>query len=342
MSDQKIVVIGASAGGVDALMEVARHLPKDLAAPVLVVLHVPAETPSLLPQILARHGNLPAKAAEDGEKSRNGTIYVAPPDHHLLVENDGTLTLRRGPRENRHRPSVDPLFRSAAIAAGSNAIGVILTGSLDDGTAGLLAIKNRGGFTIVQDPEDAVYPGMPRSALEHVDVDVCVPLDRITQEIVKAVNQHGRARPRAVPEDMDMEKRIAAMDGPTMQEDDRPGEPSAFSCPECGGVLWEIKDGEYVRYRCRVGHAYSPETMLGAQSELLEEALWTAMKTLEESARLSRRLADNERARGHDWMVKRFEEREKDARSHADVIRRFLLSQNATVPVETAREEAGR
>jgi two-component system, chemotaxis family, protein-glutamate methylesterase/glutaminase len=340
-SEQKIVVIGASAGGVEALTQVVRHLPKNLAAPVFVVLHIPPDATSVLPDILARNGRLRAKAARDGERYENGTIYVAPPDFHLLV-NDGTLRLRRGPRENRVRPSVDPLFRSAAIAAGPHAIGVILTGSLDDGTAGLIAIKQRGGTAIIQDPKDAVYPGMPQSALEHVDADVCVPLSRISEEIVNAVNRPVvRPRPRAVvTEDMEMEKKIAEMDSATMQDDNRPGEPSAFSCPECGGVLWEIKDGEYVRFRCRVGHGYSPETMLGAQSEQLEAALWSAMKTLEESARLSRRLADSERARGHDWMVERFEERERDARDRAEVIRQFLMSQSTTVPIESPREQA--
>ena len=343
MSEDKIVVIGASAGGVDALMDVARNLPRDLRAPILVVLHIPADSPSLLAQILERQGNVPAKTAEDGEKLRNGTIYVAPPDFHLLVHKKGIVRLARGPRENRHRPAVDPLFRSAALAYGSGAIGVILTGSLDDGTAGLLAIKNCGGYTIVQDPKDAVYPGMPQSAIENVDIDRCAPLAAIVHEIVNAVDRRIREVPKlrhAEMESMEMEKKIADMDAATLQDDDRPGQPSAFSCPDCGGVLWEIQDGEYVRFRCRVGHAFSPETMLGAQSEVLEEALWSAMKTLEESARLSRRLADNERARGHDWIVKRFEEREKDARDRAEVIRRFLMSLPGSVPVETSEEQA--
>jgi two-component system chemotaxis response regulator CheB len=339
LPDPKLVVIGTSAGGVDALMTIVRELPRSLPAPILVVLHVPADSPSLLASILNRQGGIPAKTAQDGERYASGTIYVAPPDHHLLVE-DGFLRTVRGPRENRHRPAIDPLFRSAALARGPNAIGVILTGSLDDGTAGLLAIKNVGGTAIVQDPRDAVYPAMPASALEHVKVDYVVPLADMAGTIVQAVNSEPlEARESGDTSLIEFETRIAEMDPESLQQDDRPGRPSAFSCPDCGGVLWEVQDGDYTRFRCRVGHAFSPETMLGAQSDILEEAMWTALKTLEESARLSRRLAANERARGHDWMVKRFEEREEDARAKAEQIRQFLTAQISTVPVEAPLPE---
>lgn len=325
---QRIVVVGTSAGGVEALMKLAAALPRNFGAPVVIVLHTRAEGPSLLPQILSRAGHLPAQEARDGERLRPGHIYTSIPDHHLLIENDKTIRLAKGPRENRHRPAIDPLFRTAALAFRERCIGVILTGTLDDGTAGMLAVKQSGGITIVQDPTDAFYPSMPQNVLDHVAVDFRLPLDDIAAKLVECLKE-----PCATPETLadlemlEMEKKIVAFEPATLQDDDRPGTPSAYSCPDCGGVLWEIEDGDYVRYRCRVGHAFSPETMLDAQSDVLEEALWTAMKTLEESARLSARLAASERRRGHDWLVQRFEERERDARTRADVIRRFLVTE---------------
>jgi two-component system chemotaxis response regulator CheB len=281
---------------------------------------------------------LPAKEADDGELYRSGVIYVAPPDKHLLIAKDGKLRTVRGPRENRHRPAVDPLFRSAAAVLGSHVVGVVLTGALDDGTAGLLAIKKRKGIAIVQDPGDALYPAMPSSAIEHVNADHVLPLSDIARQLTLTVNEPRHGNPSPPPDDqMLMEVRMAEMDSRTMQDDQRPGDPSPYSCPDCGGVLWEIEDGEYVRYRCRVGHAFSTETMLGAQSEVLEEALWTAAKTLEESARLSQRLARAERDKGHGWLAKRFEEKEQEARERVEVIRRFLLkSDTSEVPIEIA------
>ncbi len=336
VSSSKIVVIGASAGGIEALGELVRGLEPGFGAPILVVVHVTPDAPSLLPKILARAGTVQTKTAVDGERVENGMLYVAPPDRHLIIEADGTLRTPRGPRENRHRPAVDPLFRSAALAYGSNAIGVILSGSLDDGTAGLLAIEDRGGITMVQDPEEAAYPGMPESALAYVKVDHVLPVKDIARQLAISVNE---ARPveeeGSTMKQMDLEKRIAGMDSDAFRGDDRPGRPSAFSCPDCGGVLWQIEDGEFTRFRCRVGHAYSPESMLGAQADVLEEALWTAMKTLDENARLAKRLADSERVRGHAWLTRRFEQREREARDRAEVIRRFLASGDSTVTLAT-------
>ena len=342
MDNDRVVVIGASAGGVEALIELIPKLPRVFAAPICIVVHIPAESPSLLASILARRSKLDVEEAVDGAELVKGKVYVAPPDRHMIIDSGRTLVLTHGPRENRHRPAVDPLFRSAALAYGGGAVGVILSGSLDDGTAGLLAIKRVGGMAVVQSPQDAMYSGMPQSAIENVeDIDYVVPL----AEIPSALNQCLKT-PRLAPvsasrlELMNMEKKISEMDEGAMETDDRPGQPSAFSCPDCGGVLWEIEDGEYVRFRCRVGHAFSPETMLGAQSEVLEEALWTALKTLEESAHLSKRLANTERERGHNWMMKRFQEREAEARERAEVIRKVLSRMSATVPAEAVEERA--
>lgn len=329
LSENRIVVIGASAGGVEALIRLAQDLPPDFPAPIAVVLHVPPDSPSMLAEILRRKGRLPAKTAEAGEHFQPGTIYVAQPDHHLLVRRNGALTMHvaRGPRENRHRPSVDPLFRSAALMGRENAIGVILSGTLDDGTAGLIAIKQCGGIAIVQDPADALYPGMPQSAIENVEVDHVVPLAEIGTLLGQLVRQPRPERTVAAPAppNLRLEINLAELEHDSLHADERPGRPSPYSCPDCGGVLWEIEDGEYVRFRCRVGHAYSPESMLGAQDDRLEEALWSAVKTLEESARLSHRLAASERQRGNEWLVKRFEEKEQEARDRVEVIRRHLL-----------------
>jgi len=325
-------------------MQLARSLPADFPAPICIVLHVPADSPSLLAQILGREGRMAAKMAEHGDIYMPGHIYVAPPDRHLVIGADGTLHVTRGPRENRHRPSVDPLFRSAALVFGHRAIGVVLSGTLDDGTAGMISIKERNGLTVVQDPRTALYPGMPQSVMDHIEVDYAVPIAELGTLLTRLAGEDPpAARPVRVNRDLEMETRMAELDKDALTGDERPGHPSPYSCPECGGVLWELAEGEYVRYRCRVGHAYSPETMLSAQDEVLEEALWSAVKTLEESARLSKRLAASERARGHDWLAKRFEEKEKDARAQVEVIRRHLLRrEDATVPVAVEPPAVGQ
>lgn len=335
----RIVVIGASAGGVDALLDLATQLPAEFPAPILVVIHVPADSPSVLPEILTRRGNLEARHARNGEVPRAGVIYIAPPDRHLLVGSQGQLGVTRGPRENRHRPSVDPLFRSAAGVYRNCVVAVVLSGTLDDGTAGMIAVARENGITIVQDPEDALYPSMPANVLRSVDVDHIVPVRQLSatlREVLAAPAPHpSHHHDRTL---LEIESKIAQMEPHAMAIDSRPGQPSAFSCPDCGGVLWEIEDGDYTRYRCRVGHAYSPESMLGAQENEMEEAMWAAMKTLEESARLSHKLAADERQRGHGWLVDRFEEKERHARKRAEVIREFLEQLNGRVPVPVETE----
>ena len=338
MTEERIVVIGASAGGVDALLSLTKGLPANFPAPICVVLHIPPDSPRLLAKILARQSKLNVKEAEDGERYEAGTISIAPPDRHLLVADDGTLHVGRGPRENRHRPAVDPLFRSVALSHGRRAIGIILSGTLDDGTAGLLAIKQRGGIAIVQDPRDAIYPGMPQSAVQNVDVDHVVPLAEMATRLIEVVQAPPPVRliKPIVSDDLPLNVKMAELDHDALEPDERPGRPSPYSCPDCGGVLWKIENNEYLRFRCRVGHAFSPETMLRAQDDVLEEALWSALKTLEESARLSRRLAQSERLRGHAWLAERFEAKERGARQRVEVIRRFLASGSATAAVEPA------
>src|SRR5215467_8584820 len=291
-AERNIIVIGCSVGGVEALQRLVGGLPKDFPAALFVVLHLAPQSTSVLPDILKRAGSLPAGHPRDGEMIRTGRIYVAPPDNHLMIE-DGRVRIAHGPKENRHRPAVDPLFRSAAHWYGRRVIGVVLTGSLDDGTAGLLSIKRRGGITIVQDPADAVCGDMPRSAIETVQVDFIEPLERIPQLLeelaVVKVSENGTGKSSRLKKETD----IAELDMNAIEDENRPGTPSPFACPECGGVLWELDGDKMLRFRCRVGHAYTASSLSVEQTEAVEGALWAAMRALEEGASLARRMADN-------------------------------------------------
>ena len=326
MPDHGIVVVGASAGGVEALTDLAASLPSDLSAAVFVVLHLPATGTSALPEILRRHGPLPAAHVRDGEPIQPGRIYVAPPDHHVLVRT-GHVHLSRGPRENGHRPAIDPLFRSAAREYAARVIGVVLSGALEDGTAGLLAIKSRGGIAVVQNPEDALYPGMPGNAVEHAQVDHVLAAASMGKLLTRLLAD--LAEPPADPAPTGMRVEVE-MEGFSMEafEGNHPGRPSGFSCPDCHGVLWQIKDGGLERYRCRVGHAWSPESLLTQQSEALEAALWVALRSLEERAALARRLAEPARRRGHAITATRFEEQAAEAQQAARLVRDLLLNRD--------------
>lgn len=229
-------------------MKLVGGLPADLPAAVFVVVHLLPGAPSVLPKILNRSGPLKAVACEDGQPIKRGYIYVARPNFHLLT-NDGYVSVMRGPKENRHRPAVDTLFRSAAVAFGPRVAGVVLTGSLNDGTVGLAAIKQRGGMAIVQDPDDALFSGMPQSALEHVEVDHCLPLSGIAPLLARVVHEEVEEGAYPVPDDMEMEDRMARLDPATPENVEKLGHPSAFTCPECEGPLWEIRDEDILRDR---------------------------------------------------------------------------------------------
>ena len=342
MPGHDIIVIGASAGGVEALVKLAGQLPADLPASIFIVLHIPAQSPSLLPDILSRSGRLEAVHPQNGESIARRRIYIAPPDHHLLVTH-GHVHVIRGPKENRHRPAIDPLFRSAALAFGPRVVGVVLTGALDDGTAGLYAVKRRGGIAIVQDPHEALYPSMPRSVLEHVNVDYCLSLSAIGPRLERLAHQQtGEEGAYPVPEDMEEEVKYAAMnlDDGIFSTSERVGKPSAFSCPECGGVLWELRDQDLLRFRCRVGHAFSVESVEAAQVEQLEDALWTALKTLEENASLSRRMAKRASERGQKSLVRLYEERVRGAEQRARLIQQVFEKEKPVSIPEAAIGQA--
>lgn len=318
MSYHDIVVIGASAGGVEALRTLVAGLPEDLPAAVLVVLHVPRLSPSALPLILDRYCALPVRHAIDGQLVQRGQIYVAPPDAHmLLIEN--RIRLSRGPSENGHRPAVDPLFRSAARGYGPRVVGVVLSGSRDDGAAGLALIASLGGITIVQDPQDALHASMPRAALEAVTPHHVLPISLIGEAISKVV---GSPVPQARPEpdsEQDGEAAMADLD-PYLTTEDLGGNPAGYGCPSCGGSLFEMPGAPLPRYRCRVGHVWSPESLLEEQTIALEGALWMALRALEEKAELSRRLSEASRRSGRE----RYSQVAQDADAAARLIRRLV------------------
>lgn len=315
--------MGGSAGAVEAMSEIVSGFPADLPAAVFVVVHFPPYGTSVLPEILTRRGALPAKHPRDGDPIETGHIYVAPPDHHLLVERD-RLRVVRGPRENGHRPALDPLFRSAARAYGRRVISVVVTGNLDDGTAGVAAVRSRGGIGVVQDPAEATHPGMPSSAISIAGADHVVRLAEVAPLLAQLATTPVDDEEEPVPDRMEMEAEIAGMDPGALASDQRPGVPSGYSCPECHGVLWEIQEGAVMRFRCRVGHGYSVETLLAEQSESVEAALWTAMMALKERAALARRMSERLAERGNDRSADRFLDQATEADVRAETIRRVL------------------
>lgn len=326
MPTHDIIVAGASTGGVEALTALVGGLPADLPAAIFVVLHVPPTGSSLLPKILSRVGPLPATHANDGEPIHPGRIYVAPPDYHLLLKR-GYVRVVRGPRENHHRPALDPLFRTAARAYGPRVIGVVLTGALDDGTAGLFAIKQCGGIAVVQDPAEAYFPSMPESALAYVDVDYRLPLAELAPLLARLAREPVvKEGATTVSREMDQEVRAAEWEIAVLEGEEPPGRLSSFTCPECHGPLYELRDGRLARFRCRIGHAFTAEGVLAEQSEAVEEALSMALNTLKESALMSRRLAREAQERGHVRVAARFEEKGRETSERAALIQRVLTN----------------
>lgn len=339
MANHDIVVIGASAGGVEAISSVVAELPRDLRAAILIVLHL-SRGRSVFPEILNRVGPLPAIHPGDGTSLQYGRIYVAPPDHHMVIEGDA-VRIVHGPTENGVRPAVDPLFRSAARTYGSRVVAVVLTGSLDDGTAGLAAVKEAGGITVVQDPEEAFAPSMPRSAMQAVQIDHVLPLREIPLLIAALTREEVRpSATRRGPHLVAMEPDLGEVPL-AFRSEDRPGAVSVFSCPECHGTLWEADEGGILRFRCRVGHVYSADSMLAAQTDSVDRALWAALRSLEERAALTRKMSERASARRHGWVSRAFEERARAAQEHANTVRQLLMNRAAghIVPDHTEPSE---
>ncbi len=279
MPTHDVIVMGASTGGVEAYKSIFSRMPGDLAARILITLHM--KESSYMPQILSRVSPLPALAAKDREKIGTGRIYVSPPGFHLTL-NDGRVSLSSGPKENGHRPAINPLFRTAAQFYGPRVVGVLLSGWLDDGVAGLAAIKRAGGIAIVQDPKDAIAPEMPRTAICNVNVDYILPVDQIPSKLIELTRtpaRQGRSSRRN-----------------SMQNKAKTN-PAPFTCPECGGTVWEIGGEKFLQFRCRTGHEFSENSFHDIQRENVENALWNALRMLEENAALCDLLAK----RGGKW-----------------------------------------
>jgi len=322
-----IIVIGASSGGINALKGLVSALPRDLRAAVFVAQHIAPYSVGILPEILEHAGQLPASNARDWERIERGHIYVAPPDHHLLVEASGHVRVTRGPRENRFRPAVDPLFRSAAAAFGPRVVGVILTGWLDDGTAGLWAVKERGGTCIVQHPDDSFAPAMPLNAIKHVEVDHIVPLKEIAPLLVR-LTETPAAEEGAYPvsEELEMEVKIAGEDNALESGIMKWGEPSVYACPECHGVLLQLKEGSNLRFRCHTGHAYSVESLLAEFTEKTEDSLWNAIRAIEETALLMHNLARHFSEHHNDTDAETFMRKARESQRRAEIVRQAVMA----------------
>ena len=319
---EKIIVIGTSAGGLRALVKLIGQLHKDFKAPILIVQHMSADTTgNVLLDALSSQGNFKCEHARTGLKLANGHIYLAPSDQHLMIGKDKKILVTKGAQENRSRPAIDPLFRSAAVTFGNAVIGILLTGYLDDGTSGMIAIKRCGGICIVQDPEDAEYPDMPKNVLNQLKVDYCLPIAEMGTLIYELLSKSlGKRKP--TPKDIITEYEIATRVLSDLPSVNSLGEQVPFNCPGCGGVLWKVDKGSALRYRCHTGHAYTSKSLLAEQTEKIEETMWTALRMFEERKNLLTTLAVSQTGAS----AKSSKERAALSQVHIDRIRAILLS----------------
>ncbi len=322
MANRDILAIGTSAGGVDALLFLTARLPADFPAAVVVTIHLPSYLPSSLDEILQRGSSLPVGFASEGETIRKGRIYLAPPDRHFLIV-DGRAVLGQGPRENNSRPAIDPMMRSVAACCGPHAAGVLLTGTLNDGASGLWALDQCGGVTVVQDPSDAAFPDMPTNALNRLRPDHVIGLAAMPKLLTSLALQPA-GEPVPVPESIRFEIEIARGRNSSIEEMDRLGRRSAFACPECHGVMWEIDEGELVRYRCHVGHTYTAELMSLAFDDNLRRGLASALRALEERRTLAQNLERQATRNGKPMLAASWSRRAEEFEKELDVIRRAL------------------
>lgn len=323
-SHRDIIVIGASAGGLAALVDLVRELPEDFPAAIFVVIHTSPDNPGVLPQILGRAAKLPAAFARDGEPIVRGRIYVAPPDHHLLLK-QRTVRVSRGPKENGFRPAVDPLFRTAALSQGARTIGIVLSGGLNDGTHGLAIITQRGGVALAQDPQEALIASMPLSAIQNVEVRRILRVAEMPAVLAELVREPISEDARAMPEHTDI-----AEAGDSLAVHPPQGQQAPYTCPECGGALWESNDfGTLLRFRCHVGHAYTAEILMSEQEVNLEEVLWSALRALEENAALCRRMAERTDRAGLLDLARRYDDDAAQGEQRAAVLRHVLQREAA-------------
>jgi two-component system chemotaxis response regulator CheB len=319
-----IVAIGASAGGVEALQNLTSKLPASFPAAVLITMHLSEDFASAFDKILTRSGPLPAHFARDGEKLETGQIFLAPAHSHLLLKTGDQLELGHGPRENNARPAIDPMFRSVGLCCGARSIGVVLSGMLGDGAAGLLDLKQQGGVTVVQEPSDAAFREMPFAALERARPDHVVALARLPALLARLVRQPvGNSLP--VSDRLRFEVEIARVGHFNMTDMDKIGRRSVLACPDCHGVMWEVDEEEMVRYRCHVGHAHTAESMKYALDENLSRALATALRALDERIALATKLRDKASESGHTLSIEMWQRRLDETQCDADIIRESIM-----------------
>jgi len=321
-----LLVIGASAGGTAILPEVIKQLPDDKTISVMVVLHLSkSSVGELLVNRLQKFTSFKCKIPIHEEPLRAGHIYLAMPDHHLMVK-ENKILLGRGPLENRYRPSIDALFRSAAVAFGSRVIGIILTGMLEDGASGMYAIRNCGGVCIVQDPEEAKYPDMPQAVLNVVKPEFAVPVSEMGQAIKKSIAMAANRKKGKIPPEIVKEAEIAERVNIGIEQVEDLGNLSKISCPDCGGSLWEMNDNGFTRYRCHVGHAFSENGLIGSMEVSAESTLWIALRMLEERKNLLKQLADREKKRGKRNLATTYLDRSRELEAHAQKLKEILFA----------------
>jgi two-component system, chemotaxis family, protein-glutamate methylesterase/glutaminase len=330
-----VIVVGASAGGVEALIRFVGALPADLAAVVLIVLHVPARAPSALATILARHGRLPTRTAGEDEPLIPGHILVAPPDHHLVVTGPDRAASLRGPRENGHRPAIDALFRTAAAQLRERVVAVVLSGSDDDGTAGALAVREGGGLVFTQSEDDAIYAVMPSSAARVAGADLVGLVEKLGVEAARVTGESVLSKPEHVPDptarkeaEVDAEPTGAVLGPPV-------GPPSGFVCPDCSGALFVVTEQPVLRFRCRIGHGWTADSLVAQQDVTVETALWTAVRTLQEKGELAERLARRAESDDRPATAEHFHESAREAHNSARILRDVL----SELPAESTRTE---
>ena len=340
MANHDIVVIGASAGSIEALVRLVGELPPALPASLFVVVHFPPSGQSVLPDILQKSGPLPASYARDGESIRHGHIYVAPPAQHLRSSKT-LIELYKGPHENGFRPAIDPLFRSAAQCCGSRVIGIVLSGVLDDGCLGIESVRRGGGITVVQDPGEAAFADMSLNALDKRGVDYILPAVEVGRLLIRLVDQSAfQEGGFAVSKEAEQERELIRDTIERFQENSGgPSTTTVLTCPECGGVMWELREGDLSRYRCHVGHSFSSESFLNEHAKTLEATLWTAVRALEERGALLARMAIRAQEYSSYHSQARFAIQARNAKRNADIIRIMLLMNSTLNSVESLESD---
>jgi two-component system, chemotaxis family, protein-glutamate methylesterase/glutaminase len=322
---QRIIVIGASAGGFEALKILMAGLPRGFTTPIFIVWHMSPDVPGILPQVLNKANTIVAAHAYNNEVIQPNRVYIAPPDHHLLID-EGKVLVTHGPKENRFRPAVDPLFRSAAYTYGNKVIGVILSGALDDGTAGLWAVKHYGGIAIVQDPRDAEVPSMPENAMREVAIDHCVQISQLPELLVR-LSTEPITNNVVVMKDEQTKKeiQIAAEESGMKKGIMKFGELSPYTCPECHGVLSILHNDNIVRYRCHTGHAYSADALMASITEKIEDSLYSAIRGMDENIILLNHLGDHSAEANQPKLAALYFQKAKEVQERSEPVRKAAL-----------------